>query len=972
MSRSSEIREMRGIRPRSVPTYGGSHAPSNYVPGLGRGAVGFTTRSDIGPAGAPPTPGAPAPGVPAVPNFGPAPAGYVAGRGRGMGELARSQADGGGPGSAQQPPGSADRMDYSESNYDEFSGYSETLFGDTPYEADDAEADRVYAEIDEQMEMKRKRKREQARLEELRQRKAGSATKISDQFADLKGKLAGMSSADWEAIPEAGDKSTRRRQPKQKDMFTPLPDNIIGAGRSEMTTAIDPNVPIAGGTSTIGGLAEARGKVLGLNLDRMSDSVSGQTVVDPKGYLTDLNSIKINSEAEVGDIEKARLLLKSVTSTNPKHGPGWIAAARLEEFAGKLVIARKVIKQGCEVCPDNEDVWLEAARLQTPDNAKTVLANAVHHLPQSVKIWLRAAQLESSDIKKKVVLRRALEFVPNSVKLWRTAIELEDEEDARIMLSRAVECVPHSVDMWLALARLETYENARKVLNSAREAIPTDPAIWIHACKLEEAHDNGSVVGRILSKALESLKSFQVVVDRESWLKEAEAAESAGAPLTCAAIIRATVALGVDPEDRKNVWLDDAESALKRGSIETARTIYSEAIKEFPSKKSVWVKAAALERQHGTLEAIEVLLSQAVEHCPQAELLWLMWAKDRWLAGDVPGARSILQRAFAANPNSEQIWLAASKLELENNELARARLLLSKARERAPSGRIWMKSALLEREAGDIQRALALLDEGIQKYPSYAKLYMMAAQYAVCAPEPSETDKAKARAYFAAGLQRCPSNTTLWRLTARFEEQTQGTVKARSTLELARLRNPKSPLLWLEAVRLESRTGSVKAASNAMARALQECPVAGVLWAEEILTVPRQQQKSRSVEALKRCDNDPHVITAVARLFERDRKHAKARKWFVRAITLDPDNGDAWTAYYAFELRNGTEQQQHDVRDQCSAASPAHGELWCSIAKLTENRRLSTADVLHKAALALREAENATALAAAGDMEEDK
>jgi len=45
----------------------------------------------------------------------------------------------------------------------------------------------------------------------------------------------------------------------------------------------------------------------------------------------------------VGDIKKARLLLKSVTSTNPGHGPGWIAAARLEEVAGKLVNARQVI-----------------------------------------------------------------------------------------------------------------------------------------------------------------------------------------------------------------------------------------------------------------------------------------------------------------------------------------------------------------------------------------------------------------------------------------------------------------------------------------------------------------------------------------------------------------------------------------------------------------------------------------------------
>ena len=144
-----------------------------------------------------------------------------------------------------------------------------------------------------------------------------------------------------------------------------------------------------GGQSSVTGMAEARGAVLSIKLDKMSDNVSGQTVVDPKGYLTDLNSLKITSDAEVGDIKKARTLLSSVTSTNPKHGPGWIAAARVEEFAGKLVQARKVIRQGCEACPESEDVWLEAARLHTAENAKAILANAVRHLPTSVKIWLK-------------------------------------------------------------------------------------------------------------------------------------------------------------------------------------------------------------------------------------------------------------------------------------------------------------------------------------------------------------------------------------------------------------------------------------------------------------------------------------------------------------------------------------------------------------------------------------------------------
>ena len=66
----------------------------------------------------------------------------------------------------------------------------------------------------------------------------------------------------------------------------------------------------------------------------MQDSQNGSSTVDPRGYLTSLSSLKINSAAEISDIKKARLLLKSVINTNPKHAPGWIAAAGLEEIAG--------------------------------------------------------------------------------------------------------------------------------------------------------------------------------------------------------------------------------------------------------------------------------------------------------------------------------------------------------------------------------------------------------------------------------------------------------------------------------------------------------------------------------------------------------------------------------------------------------------------------------------------------------------
>ena len=45
--------------------------------------------------------------------------------------------------------------------------------------------------------------------------------------------------------------------------------------------------------------------------------------------------------------------------------------------------------------------------MQTPANAKIVLAEAVRHLPQSVKIWIRASELETDAEARKVVEVRA-------------------------------------------------------------------------------------------------------------------------------------------------------------------------------------------------------------------------------------------------------------------------------------------------------------------------------------------------------------------------------------------------------------------------------------------------------------------------------------------------------------------------------------------------------------------------------------
>ncbi|KAL2457939.1 Protein STABILIZED1 [Forsythia ovata] len=746
------------VQPKGRLEFLNTKPPANYVAGLGRGATGFTTRSDIGPARA----------APDLPDRSAAAVGApgAAGVGRGRGK---------GPGEEEEEEENEEKGYDENQKFDEFEGNDVGLFASAEYDDEDKEADSVWEAIDKRMDSRRKDRRE-ARLKQEIEKYRASNPKITEQFADLKRKLHTLSSQEWESIPEIGDYSLRNKK-KRFESFVPVPDTLLEKARQEKehVTALDPKSRAAGGTETpwaqtpvtdLTAVGEGRGTVLSLKLDRLSDSVSGLTVVDPKGYLTDLKSMKITSDAEISDIKKARLLLKSVIQTNPKHPPGWIAAARLEEVAGKIQAARQLIARGCEECPKNEDVWLEACRLSSEDEAKAVIARGVKAIPNSVKLWMQASKLEHDDVNKSRVLRKGLEHIPDSVRLWKAVVELANEEDARLLLQRAVECCPLYVELWLALARLETYENAKKVLNKAREKLSKEPAIWITAAKLEEANGNTAMVGKIIERGIRALQREGLEIDREVWMKEAEAAERAGSVATCQAIIHNTVGVGVEEEDRKRTWVADAEECKKRGSIETARAIYAHALTVFLTKKSIWLKAAQLEKSHGTRESLDVLLRKAVTYIPHAEVLWLMGAKEKWLAGDVPAARAILQEAYAAIPNSEEIWLAAFKLEFENHEPERARMLLAKARERGGTERVWMKSAIVERELGNTEEERRLLDEGLKRFPSFFKLWLMLGQL-----EERLGKLEQAKETYELGLKNCPNCIPLWLSLAHLEEK---------------------------------------------------------------------------------------------------------------------------------------------------------------------------------------------------------
>ncbi|GJN70969.1 pre-mRNA splicing factor [Purpureocillium lilacinum] len=921
-------------------------APENYVAGLGRGATGFTTRSDLGPA-----------------RDGPSEDQIKEALAKRAAQLGIAQ-DGkdGKKGKDDQGDDANDEARYQDPDNEV------GLFAGGVYDKDDEEADRIWEWVDERMDRRKRQReeREQAEREEFER----NNPKIQQQFSDLKRALGTVTDDEWASLPEVGDLTGKNRRSKQalRQRFYAVPDSVLAAARdsTEMgTTVTDDGTATGreGGDGTMTNFADigaARDKVLKSRLEQASQSAGTESsvagsasTIDPQGYITNLNKMQMNGQAQVGDITRVRELLQSVVKTNPNNALGWIAAARLEELAGKIVAARKTIDKGCVQCPKSEDAWLENIRLnhESP-NAKIIARKAIESNPKSVRLWVEAMNLENIPSNKKRVIRQALDNVPKSEALWKEAVSLEDDpSDARLMLAKATELIPLSVDLWLALARLETPENAQKVLNKARKAVPTSHEIWIAAARLQEQLGQADKVN-VMKRAVQVLAKESAMPTREEWIGEAEKCEEEGATATCQNIIFETLGWKLDEDDdRKDIWMEDARASINRGKYATARAIYAYALRVFVHSKTMWTAAADLERNHGTRDALWQLLEKAVEACPRSEDLWMMLAKEKWQAGAVDGARLVLKRAFQQNPDNEDIWLAAVKLESDSGNVDQARKLLQIAREQASTDRVWMKSVAFERVHGNPEAALDMVLTALQRFPASPKLWMQKGQIY------EDQDKiGQARDAYATGVKAVPRSVPLWLLYSRLEERAGLTVKARSVLDRARLAVPKSAELWCESVRLERRAGNLPQAKSMMARAQQEVPKSGLLWVEQIWHLePRTQRKPRSLEAIKKIDNDPLLFVGVARIFWADRKLDKAQNWFEKALVLDPDCGDSWAWYYRFLCQHGTDEKREEVVSKCVQNEPKHGEAWQAVAKDPANALKTTEEVLKLVAAGLEQ-----------------
>jgi pre-mRNA-processing factor 6 len=819
--------------------------------------------------------------------------------------------------------------------------------------------------VDLYMDERRKKKKEKKEMETLLKMRNEKPT-IRQTFSDIRSELRKLSKDDWEKIPDIQDFTLKKRKIER---YAPNTDSNLerALNDSQMVNSIEPGklgmeTPI-NNSDIVNDLGKAKNSVLSVVFDKMSDKVSGMNSVNPIGYLTEMNNVfKVNTSGDVQDFKKARVILKSILNTDPKNIGGWIAAARLEELDGKLAQARSIITQAAENILNSEDIWLEAARLHNPEDGKLILAKGISHLPTSKKLWLAAADIEKDKSKKSKVLRKALENLPIEEEIWKRAIELENEEEAKLLLYRAVECIPHNVDMWLALAKLENFNKAKLILNKARKALPTDHSIWVHAAKLEEAQ-NGEIckAEELIERGIKTLAKNGKIVSKETWLDEARKCEMSGSLKTCSGILKAAIKEDLQniDEEKKQLWVDYAEESKHKGCIETFRIIYHTLLAR-EDDLQLWMSLLQFEKKYGNKLTQETTLKKAVDVCPENEILWLMYAKHKWETESIEAAKKLLEEASITHPNNEPIILAKVKLLREENNFKEAESVLCNARREIDTEKVWMQSIQLMRELNKLTEAEEICKEAVNKFKTFPKFWMILAQLKIQRGEEnsnSETAKAfkeEAVKILESGLEENKKNPVLYTLICKLLIELNREAVARRIFETGIKNLPNNDYLLGEFIKFEWKSKNYSIVNSLLSKGLKDIPTSGILWSMAIDLEKPHLKHSKAADALSHVDNNEMVMTAIAKVYIKEKNMEKTRKWFENAIRINPDYADAWLYYYKAEILYGDENKANDILKRCEEAKPKHGEIWQNFSKKPGNWRLKTKDIIMLASESLK------------------
>ncbi|CDO95530.1 unnamed protein product [Kluyveromyces dobzhanskii CBS 2104] len=749
------------------------------------------------------------------------------------------------------------------------------------------------------------------------------SSKLPSKFVDLKRNLATLSDQDWLNIPDASDMTRRNKRSR-------IDEQLERKTFSAPDTLFQPNVNLSK-------LTEEREKLLAVQIDKNFDSNKNQPTDDAE-YLNRM-ALDDNSlfSADYEEIRKNRSILAGYRKSHPRNADNWISSARIEERAKQFTRAKKLISEGCKLCPKHEAIWLESLRLHDADReyCKRIVTIALRLNSSSEKLWLKAVDLEQNASDKVKVTRKALLQMPLNSTFWRIAADLEHSVTEKIkILTKAVELAPNSSQLWLELIRLQPFESAKETLASTENYIKNDIKYWILKCEVEEKSDTNDegTLSSIISEGIQHLQSQNGTPTLYEWFEEAVSVSSKGLyPQTAKAIITAAVSKLYD--DSKFSDFKTLYSRLVNDTV-LQSSLFSSVLIKYPTKYSVWKEFSTFAKRFSkesdlnhTFERIIFLSTGAVKAYP---ILVLMYAKNLWNWGSGSSeALKIIDRALTENPAYLGFWLAKLKILNRNNSVHEISQCFNESQEHLGEQCVQIVLFYVKclQYHSSLKLALSVIDTALKRHKKTIKLHILKADV-----YQQLKDISSAKLVLSGATELFGEHPELCIAAAKLEIKTENWGKARSILSVALLKNPKSDILYEALIDMEWLVKDEKQVVYLVSQGLKCCSNSWRLWCQNIKTLRKKSmRKTTFQEALEATKEHPMVLTEIGKTFLNEFQFTKAHKWFTRATENNLKFGDPWVWLYICESRiNSSDLQDRTqkILAQLNEEEPRYGKLW--------------------------------------------
>ena len=357
--------------------------------------------------------------------------------------------------------------------------------------------------------------------------------------------------------------------------------------------------------------------------------------------------------ARIASPAQGLAVLLDALALAPQDFYALIAVARGYRTLNNIPEARGHFRAALEVRPDNLNIWLELARLDSagdPEGALAVLTEAQRNCPDQTQI-----------------IRMRMDIL---IRLRRYA---EAEDCLRQVLNSA----PDDLEIRLAQAKmfreLGRHADAKVTLSDIADHLDAPkPLRFEIALALGQLHrDDGNLEG-----ALAAFRTAREILPGrvEAHLEIARTCDGLGR--TSAATKALAAGLAIAPSHQEALLLKAARLSATN-KIKDALEVYATVREHHATAPWGYVAASQLLARHGAAEDALTLLNEARAKCPPSALIELRRAEIHMQRGDIIEAKSVLDAARQRYPTDLWSWVHATSLAIQYGDRSRAEALFA-------------------------------------------------------------------------------------------------------------------------------------------------------------------------------------------------------------------------------------------------------------------------------------------------------